>query len=95
MSKFRRIFNVLSGAGMILIGVLLMLMESADGLKLALICIQMGMTFRGLRLLYYYLSMARYTVGGKSVIYRSMIYLDMGVLAGSLLDHPVVYTYPN
>ena len=92
MSKFRRIFNVLSGAGMILIGVPLMLMESADGLKLALICIQMGMTFRGLRLLYYYLSMARYTVGGKSVIYRSMIYLDMGVLAGSLLDHPVVYT---
>lgn len=92
MSKFRRVLNVLTGLGMILIGVLLMIPEPAVGLKFVLLCIQIGMTFRGLRLLYYYLTMARYTVGGKNVLYRGMIYLDLGVLAGSLIDHPVVYT---
>ena len=92
MSKFRRVLNVLTGLFMILGGILVMLMESADGLKLALIFIQFGMTFRGFGALHYYLTMAKYMVGGRSVLYRGMIYLDMGVLAGSLFDHPVTYT---
>ena len=31
-------------------------------------------------------------VGGKNVLYRGMIYLDLGILAGSLFDHPITYT---
>ena len=92
MSKFRRVLNVLTGLLMILGGILVMLMESADGLKLALIFIQFGMTFRGFGALHYYLTMAKYMVGGRSVLYRGMIYLDMGVLAGSLFNNPVTYT---
>ena len=92
MSKFRRILNVLSGIGMILAGLLLMIMDTADGLRLVLLFIQLGMTFRGLGALHYYLKMARYMVGGRSVLYRGMIYLDLGVLAGSLFDNPVTYT---
>ena len=92
MSKFRRVLNVLSGIGMILVGALLMLMDTSGGLRWVLLFIQIGMTFRGLGSLYYYLKMARYMVGGRSVLYRGMIYLDLGVLAGSLFDHPVTYT---
>lgn len=92
MSKFRRVLNVLAGIGMILVGAVLIVMETLDGLRFILFFIQVGMTFRGLRSLYYYLTMARYMVGGKNVLYRSMIYLDLGVLAGSLFDHPVIYT---
>ena len=92
MSKFRRVLNVLSGIGMIRVGALLMLMDTSGGLRWVLLFIQIGMTFRGLGSLYYYLKMARYMVGGRRVLYRGMIYLDLGVLAGSLFDHPVTYT---
>lgn len=92
MSKLRRILHVLEGMGMILAGVALILMDSSYGLKFVLFFIQVGMTFTGLGSLYYYLTMARFMVGGKSVLYRGMIYLDLGVLAGSLFENPVVYT---
>ena len=92
MGKFRRVLNILAGIGMMLVGAALMIMETADGLRFVLFFIQVGMTLRGLRSLYYYLTMARSMVGGKSVLYRSMVYLDLGVLAGSLLDNPIVYT---
>ena len=92
MSKFKRVLNVLAGIGMILIGVVLFILETADSLKFVLLFIQFGMTFRGLESLHYYLTMAKSMVGGKGVLYRSMIYLDLGVLAGSLFNHPVIYT---
>ena len=87
MSKFRRVLNVLTGLFMILCGILVMLMESADGLKLALIFIQFGMTFRGFGAIHYYLTMAKYMVGGRSVLYRGMIYLDMLTNLERIGDH--------
>lgn len=56
-----------------------------------LILIQLGMTIRGFRTLIYYLTMAKYMVGGRTVLYRSFILLDLGVLAGSLVGHGMVY----
>ena len=36
--------------------------------------------------------MAKHMVGGKNVLYRGMIFLDLGVLAGNLFEHPAVYS---
>ena len=91
MTKFRRVLNVLTGICMIAIGILLFIDEPQDAMRFMLFCIQLGMTLRGLRALYYYLTMAKYMVGGKQVIYGAMIYLDIGILAGTLYEHPVVY----
>ena len=92
MDRFRRILNVLAGIGMILTAALILAMDSEHGLKLALIIIQTGMTVRGLNSLLYYLKLARFMVGGKNVLYRGMIYLDLGVVAGSIFDNAIVYT---
>lgn len=92
MTKFRRVLNVLAGIGMILIGAIIIISETGQSLKLVLLLIQFGMTMRGLEAIHYYLTMAKSMVGGKNVLYRGMIYLDLGILAGSLFDHPITYT---
>ena len=92
MSRFGRIINAVSALFMIAIAVLMLYLDAVHGLKLVLLVIQMGMTFRGLQAIIYYLSMARHMVGGKNVLFRGMIFLDLGVLAGTLFEHPAVYT---
>lgn len=92
MGKFRRVLNVLAGIGMLLMGVIIIVTETEQSLKIVLLLIQFGMTIRGLNAVFYYLNMARFMVGGKNVLYRGMIYLDLGVLAGSLFDHAITYT---
>lgn len=91
MTKLLRAFNVITGIGMFVVGALFFVDSPADVMEFVLFVIQLGMTLRGLRTLYYYLTMARYMVGGKQVLYRSMIYLDLGILAGSVSEHPVVF----
>ena len=91
MTKFKSLTTILSGIVMILVGILVILTAYQDGLKVVLVIIQFGMTVRGIRTLYYYLSMAKYMVGGRNVLYRSLILLDLGIVAGSLYDHPVVF----
>lgn len=92
MSRFGRIINTISALFAIAIAVLMLYLDAIHGLKLVLLVIQMGMTLRGLRAIVYYLSMARHMVGGKNVLFRGMIFLDLGVLAGTLFEHPAVYT---
>ena len=91
MTKILRAFNVITGIGMFVVGALFFVDSPADVMEFVLFVIQLGMTLRGLRTLYYYLTMARYMVGGKNILYRGMIFLDLGILAGSLFEHPAAY----
>ena len=77
MTKFKSLTTILSGIVMILVGILVILTAYQDGLKVVLVIIQFGMTVRGIRTLYYYLSMAKYMVGGRNVLYRSLILPDL------------------
>ena len=92
MSRFGRILNAIAALFMIAIAVLVFFMDAIHGLKLVLIIIQTGMTLRGMQAMIYYFSMARHMVGGKNVLFRGMIFLDLGVLAGTIFEHPAVYT---
>ena len=87
MTKTRRVINVLEGIVILAFGGMLMAYpKGAQAVVLGLI--GLGMTIRGIRALVYYFSMARHMVGGKSVLYRGIIFLDVGLLTSSLGDAP-------
>jgi hypothetical protein len=91
MSRFGRILHAIAALFMIAIAVLTFFLDAIHGLKLVLLVIQAGMTLRGLQAIIYYFSMARHMVGGKNVLFRGMIFLDLGILAGTIFEHPAVY----
>lgn len=64
------------------------MMHPIKGLPFVLMIIGVGMTMRGFGALYYYFTMARAMVGGKSVLYRGIIYLDLGLLTTSISNNP-------
>ena len=91
MTRFGRVMNAISALFMIAVAVLMFFLDAIHGLKLVMIVVQAGMTLRGLQAIVYYFSMARHMVGGKNVLFRGMIFLDLGVLAGTIFEHPAVY----
>lgn len=91
MTRTSRVLDVIYGLLMLLTGYILIMIKVKYGIVLMLFLMQFGMTIRGLQKLFYYLTMARFMVGGRTVLYRSIILLDLGVLGVSLVGHEVVY----
>lgn len=91
MTRSKRVVDVLFGIVMFLAGAAFFMSGTEASVTAMLVLLQLGMTVRGLRSLYYYLSMARYMVGGRTVLYRSLIFLDLGALAGALAGHSMIY----
>lgn len=91
MTRSKRFIDVFSGIVTFLAGAAFFFISVDAGILVMLILLQLGMTIRGFRALYYYLTMARYMVGGKNVLYRSFILLDLGTLAGALIGHHILY----
>ena len=89
MTKTRRVINIIEGLIMFSFGALLVAFPSKS-VDAVLSLIGLGMSLRGIRALIYYFSMARNMVGGKSVLYRGIIFLDAGVLTSSLADAPAL-----
>ena len=92
MTRFGRILSVIAALITIPFSVLLFYMDEIHGLKLVLMVIQTTMSLRGLQAIAYYFSMGRHMVGGQNVLYRGMVFLDLGILAGTIFTHPAVYT---
>ena len=88
MTKTNRVLTVLKGLVMTAFAVLLIAVPSEYMLNIVLGIIGIGMSLKGFSVLWYYISMARYTVGGKAVLFKAIIYLDIGVLTSSLADAP-------
>jgi uncharacterized membrane protein HdeD (DUF308 family) len=87
LSSIRRVLNIIAGLLIIAAAVFLM-MHPIKCLPFVLAFIGFGMTLRGIGALSYYFSMARAMVGGKSVLYRGIIYLDLGLLTTSISRNP-------
>ena len=88
MTRFGRILNVIAAIITIAFAVLLFYLDAIHGIKLILIVIQTTMSLRGLQAIAYYLSMGRHMVGGQNVLYRGMIFLDLGMFTSSIADNP-------
>lgn len=87
MGSIRRVLNIITGL-LIIAAAGFLMMHPIRCLPYVLMIIGIGMTMRGLGSLYYYFSMARAMVGGKSVLYRGIIYLDLGILSASISNNP-------
>ena len=87
MTNRKRIINILIGIVMIIFAVIIIL-DPKDGMLIVLGVTGSGFTLRGLGLLIYYFRMARHMVGGKTVLYRSIIFLDAGLLIASISYAP-------
>ena len=72
MTKIQRIGNILTGMMLIIIGIVIFVIPES-GYSFAIIIIGLTMTLTGLRLLIYYISMARHMVGGKIMFFIGII----------------------
>ena len=87
MTRTKRLINILQGLVMIALALGLAAFPT-ESLPIVLGLIGLGMTINGIRSLMYYFSMAKHMVGGKTVLYRGIIFLDIGILTSSLADAP-------
>jgi uncharacterized membrane protein HdeD (DUF308 family) len=87
MTKARRVTNIFQSIIMILFSLVLFI-NPENSISIVIGIVGLGMTLNGIRSLIYYFSMAKHMVGGKTVLYRGIIFLDIGILTSSLADAP-------
>lgn len=87
MGKIRRIWNVLFAFIMITGGILLIFLQDL-GFEMIALGITIFLTFRGLKFIIYYFSMARHMVGGKTMLLIGVFLLDFGIFTSAVLDEP-------
>ena len=90
MSKMGRILNVLFGLLVVLCGALFIL-DPRDGYKVVISILAISLILYGIRMFWFYCSMARHMVGGRSMLYRAVIMFDLGLFTISISDIPLIY----
>lgn len=78
MSKFKRIWNVFTGLFIILVSVMMLAIPDL-GYVLALIILGLVLLISGIKQLIYFFSMGIHMVGGKIILYRALLIIDMGI----------------
>ena len=89
MGSVRRISNVLMGLVMIAAGGILGLMD--DGFPLVMLILGLMLVFKGFSKLLYYLTMARFMVGGKMILFTAVFMLDVGCFTLTQIDIPHMF----
>ncbi len=77
MTRFQKISSFLQGIVMICMALLIPSFPEYS-YDIILTIISIGFMFYGLKSLIYYFTMARYMVGGRSVLYKAVILIDFG-----------------
>ena len=90
MTKPQRIRSFIAGILLLAFCAVLLLFPE-DGCSIIAAVLSIGLVFKGLQLLFYYLTMARFMVGGKDILFRGILILDMGAFTGTIVNEPRVY----
>ena len=90
MSVKQRVRNVLIGLVTLALSVLLFL-DPSNGFYVVAMLLTFTLILFGLRCLFFYFTMARHMVGGRSMLYVGIITLDIGVFFTTLSDVPKLY----
>ena len=90
MTRFQRIENLAAGAFLVLLGLLI---PRAGGDSYAIITglLAFYMTFNGVRLLFYYFTMARHMPGGKTILFTGLLLANFALFSFSLVDEKRIY----
>lgn len=90
MNSFQRIKKFLSGMGMLL-GSIILIIEQEDGFYIVAILLSLSLLLSGIKLFIYYITMAKNMVGGKSILYRSLVLTDLGAFTLTAITIPKIY----
>ena len=90
MNSVQRIKKFLSGLGMVLASIILSV-EPESGYYIIAALLSVSMMLSGIKFLVYYVTMARNMVGGKPILYRAMILLDLGMFTFTAITIPKIY----
>ena len=90
MTKARRVGNILIGLLMLFLGSQMAVIPSST-YKLIILVLGITLLLSGFRSLVYYFTLAKHMVGGRSVLYRAVIVIDMGLFSLSLTDIPFIF----
>ena len=90
MTKVRKIGTIGISLLTIIVGILILIM-GIDGFQYMILLISISFIISGLHQLFYYVTMARKMVGGKSILVRGLLTLDIGVFFLTKMDNPVSF----
>ncbi|MBR5116761.1 MAG: hypothetical protein IK096_06820 [Lachnospiraceae bacterium] len=90
MTVAQRIENFVIGGVMLILGAAL-LSQDADAYPAIVSLYCLALELQGIRLIWYYFAMARHMVGGRSILYRGVLFINFGVFTGTLLSVPQIY----
>lgn len=90
MNWFQRISKIITGVLLAIAGLLFILLDD-EKYTLLLAGIIIYLLFCGIKMMIYYLTMARLMVGGKSILYKSVILLDLAVFTASFTSLSPLY----
>lgn len=90
MNSFQRVKKFLSGLGMLL-GSIILLTEPEKGYYIVAFLLSLSMLLLGIRSLIYYITMARNMVGGKTILYRALVLIDLGFFTLTAITIPKIY----
>lgn len=90
MNSIQRVRKFLSGLGMLL-GSLILMVKPEEGYYIIAILLSLSLMMLGIRSLVFYVTMARNMVGGKSILYRALIFMDLGFFTMTAITIPKIY----
>lgn len=90
MNSFQRVKKFISGLGMLLASIIL-IKAPEGGYYVIAVLMSASMLLSGIRSLIYYATMARNMVGGKSILYKALILIDLGLFTLTVISIPKIY----
>lgn len=90
MNSIQRIKKFLSGLAMLL-GSFILVAEPENGYYMIAVLLSISLLISGIRFLVYYITMARNMVGGKSILYKALVLMDLGLFTMTTITIPKIY----
>lgn len=90
MNSIQRIKKFLSGLVMLL-GSLALVMDPENGYYIIAVLLSISLLMVGIKSLFYYFTMAKNMVGGKSILYTALVMTDLGLFTLTTITIPKIY----
>lgn len=90
MTSGAKVWNIIVGVISLIMGVVLFFYPEKGIVAIAII-VSLSFTINGLNSMLYYFTMARNMVSGRRMLFRGMIYLDLGILTSAMITGAGTY----
>ncbi|MCR5778615.1 MAG: hypothetical protein K6G84_14540 [Lachnospiraceae bacterium] len=91
MTLFQRIKRIFVGLIMLVVAIVFIVDPSDEAYKFVIAVLSLGLAAKGIKDIFFYFTMARHMIGGKTILIQGVIVLDFALLTGSLSDVPKIY----